>query len=206
METLNAAKRFKQNPSQFEVLLIGASVGGLKTVRMILSSLPESFQLPILVVQHRPADSSSCLDKYFALWTDRTVIEAEDKIAIKPGHIFVAPCDYHMLVEGNEIALSTAETVQGACPSIDLLFESAAKWYKSKAIGIYLGESEDGLEGLRALEDAGSMIVIEQTNDYGNLEKTGSSIFKNGGTKFLTVEQIVTLLESAVASPRRLKH
>jgi two-component system chemotaxis response regulator CheB len=90
------------------------------------------------------------------------VREVDDKEAIEPRHVYLAPPDYHLLVERGSFALSTDERVQHARPSIDVLFESAADAYGERVIGIVLtGANEDGAAGLARIADRGGLAIVQ---------------------------------------------
>ena len=106
----------------YEVIAIGASWGGLNAVGTLLEGIPAELQQAIVVAQHRSAQSR------------RVVCEPGDKQAIEPQHVYVAPPDYHLLVDDGRFALSLEERVQYARPSIDVLFESVAHAYRERIV------------------------------------------------------------------------
>ncbi len=149
----------------YEVVVIGASLGGLEAVSTVLAALPSGFPLPVVVAQHRaaapPAD-----DDLSVIWqrhTSLSVCEAEDKSPIAPGHVYVAPADYHLLIEARDLfALSTEGPVLWARPSIDVLFETAAEAYGERVIGVILtGASGDGSQGTRAILARGGCALVQ---------------------------------------------
>jgi len=114
----------------YELIVVGCSWGGLAALGRLLEHLPDEVDVPIAIAQHRGPDSlrgalQAALQRHLA----RPVVEAADKDPIEPGHVYVAPPDYHLLVEVGSFALSVDERVQHARPSIDVLFESAADAY-----------------------------------------------------------------------------
>jgi two-component system, chemotaxis family, protein-glutamate methylesterase/glutaminase len=149
----------------YELVVIGASAGGLTAVGAVLAALPAGFTLPIAIAQHR---STSPLEgNLAAMWQQRTplpVREAEDKTPLLPGHVYIAPADYHLLVETRGyLALSTAAPVLWARPSIDVLFETAADAYGENLIGVILtGASADGSQGLHALRTRGGCALVQK--------------------------------------------
>src|SRR5208283_1270877 len=123
----------------FQAVAMGASAGALDALSSVLTRLPRSFSLPILIVTHLPADRDSILSSLLASKCEIAVREAEDKEPIVPGVAFIAPPDYHLLVEKDgRLSLSSDEAVQFSRPSIDVLFESAADAYGNALIGIIL--------------------------------------------------------------------
>src|SRR5690606_5439558 len=105
--------------------VMGASAGGVEAVGQLLAALPGDFPFPVLVVLHLPPDGPNALASVFSRKCARPVKEAEDKEAIDPGTVYVAPADYHLLVEPDySLSLSRDEARHYSRPSIDMLFES----------------------------------------------------------------------------------
>src|SRR5438046_815995 len=108
-----------------QLVVVGASLGGLEALRTLLGGLPPDFPAPVAVAQHRRGRDGplrNILQEHSAL----PVVEAEDKLWVETGRVYLAPPDYHLLVEPGHFALSTEGPVTYARPSIDVLFESAA--------------------------------------------------------------------------------
>jgi two-component system chemotaxis response regulator CheB len=148
----------------YGIVVVGASWGGLRAVSELLDALPDEVELPLALAQHRSADSErASLETLLARHTRRVVREAGDKDRIRPGHVYVAPPDYHLLFdEEGSFALSVDERVQYARPSVDVLFESAADAYGERTIGIVLtGANEDGAAGLLAIRDVGGVTLVQ---------------------------------------------
>lgn len=147
---------------KYGLIAIGASLGGLHAVRTVLAALPPTFPLPIAVVQHRQACDDDPLPLVLQEGCALPVREVEDKLPIRGGVVYLAPSDYHLLVDGKHFALSTEEAVRYARPSIDVLFSSAAESFGARAIGIVLtGTGADGAEGLAAIRRKGGVALIE---------------------------------------------
>ena len=144
-------------------MCIGASWGGLKAVGQVLADLPAELDLPIAIAQHRHPDSQEgTLAELLAAQTDRTVLDVEDKMAIEPGYVYIAPPNYHLLVERGSFALSVDERIRFARPSIDVLFETAAHAYGAGVIGIILtGANDDGAHGLAGIKKVGGVALIQ---------------------------------------------
>jgi two-component system chemotaxis response regulator CheB len=147
----------------YNLVCIGASWGGLKAVGRVLTDLPAELDLPIAIVQHRHADSPErTLAELLQAQTNRIVLDAEDKMAIEPRHVYIAPPNYHLLVERGWFALSVDERIRFARPSIDVLFETAADAYGAGVIGIILtGANDDGALGLARIKHVGGVAVIQ---------------------------------------------
>jgi two-component system, chemotaxis family, protein-glutamate methylesterase/glutaminase len=147
----------------YELICVGASWGGLDAIGRLLSGLPVQVDLPVVVAQHRHATSTpGALPDLLRLRVKRPVQDAEDKMPIERGKVYIAPPDYHLLVENGSFALSVDERVQFARPSIDVLFETAAHSYGPGVIGIILtGANEDGAAGLAAVKRRGGVALVQ---------------------------------------------
>ena len=152
----------------FNLIVVGTSWGGLRALEVLLAGLPKQFSVPIAIVQHRHKDSDNTLALFLRRHSVLPVEEAEDKTAILPGYVYLAPADYHLLVEEEDsvaypyFALSTEAPVLFARPSIDVLFESAADTYAERVIGVILtGASQDGARGLAKIKARGGLAVVQ---------------------------------------------
>lgn len=147
----------------FELVVVGASLGGLHALQVLLGGLPNEFPLSVAVAQHRQKGCDDTLGMLLQRYTALPVEEVEDKEMILPGHVYLAPPDYHLLVEEGHFALSTEAPVCHARPSIDLLFESAADAYAERVIGVILtGASQDGARGLAKIKARGGLTVVQE--------------------------------------------
>jgi two-component system chemotaxis response regulator CheB len=148
--------------SAVEVVAIGASRGGFTALQLVLGGLPARFAPAVVIVQHRRAEPESHLAQLLASSCKLPLIEPEDKTPLQPGHVYLAPSDYHLLVEPGFIALSVDAPVRFARPSIDVLFESTADAYGPAALGVMLtSASDDGAEGARAIKAAGGRMFVQ---------------------------------------------
>ncbi|MBD2211976.1 chemotaxis protein CheB [Nostoc linckia FACHB-104] len=146
----------------FKIVVIGASLGGFTALKEILGNLPKNLKLPIVVAQHRHRESYSTLSEFLQKHTSLQVREVEDKDEISSGYVYLAPADYHLLVESGYFALSTDEPISYARPSIDVLFESAADIYGEQVIGVILtGANEDGVQGLKAIKSRLGIAIVQ---------------------------------------------
>jgi two-component system chemotaxis response regulator CheB len=153
----------------YGVVAIGSSLGGLDAVSAVLAALPEAFPLPIVIVQHRGAaqPAEGRLQEIWQRHTTLVVCDAQDKSPIAPGHVYVAPPDYHLMIDAPAVfALSTEGPVLWARPSIDVLFESVAETYGQRVIGVVLtGASADGSQGIRAIRARGGCVLVQDPAD-----------------------------------------
>ena len=148
---------------QYQAVVIGVSSGGMEVLQVILQSLPADFCLPIIIVQHMHADSDNYLARSLDEKCQLTVREACEKEEIKPGVVYVAPPNYHLLVENDRsFSLSITERVNFARPSIDVLFETAAEVFGANLIGVILtGANYDGCRGLKQIKDGGGVAMVQ---------------------------------------------
>ena len=147
----------------YEVIAVGASWGGLHAVGTLLEGISPELEPPIVVAQHRSSESvRGVLESLLQRHTARPVTEPGDKQPIERRCVYIAPADYHLLVEDGHFALSVDARVQFARPSIDVLFESVAEAYRERAIGIVLtGANEDGAAGLAAIKRNGGVSIVQ---------------------------------------------
>ena len=148
---------------QFDLIVIGGSAGAIEVLTQVLARLTTGFTPAVAIVIHLPAEGPNVLHEIFVGPASPPMKQAEDKEPIRPGTIYFAPPDYHLLVEtGRTFALSQDERVHFSRPAIDVLFESAAEAYGERLMGIILsGANADGAAGLRAVASAGGMTVVQ---------------------------------------------
>ena len=148
-----------------ELVVVGSSLGGVKALQAILSQLPSTFLVPVVIAQHRHKDERgmertlvNVLQQSCAL----PISEPYDNQRIEPGHVYLAPSDYHLLVESGTFSLSADGPVNHARPSIDLLFESAAEAFHDRVLGLILsGSGCDGQAGAAVLRRLGGELVVQ---------------------------------------------
>ena len=177
--------------TRYEVIVMGASAGGLNAISSLLEVLPDNYQLPIIIVQHRARDKKDLLEEVLQNKCRITIKQADEKEKIEKGIVYIAPPDYHLLIENDlTFSLSADEYIQFSRPSIDVLFESAAAVYKDKLIGIILtGANSDGANGVIAIK-ANNGLTIAQ-----NAEEAFSPVMPTAAVKTNAVTHIWTLSE-----------
>jgi two-component system chemotaxis response regulator CheB len=180
----------------YEVIVIGTSWGGLDAVTRLLGGLDDAVRQPIVVVQHRSAESEDgALADLLGYHTRRVVCDADDKTELAPDHVYLGPPDYHVLVEHGHIALSTDEPVQYARPSIDVLFESAADEYGEHAIGIVLtGANDDGARGLARIKDCGGVAIVQDPSSSERRAMPDAAIAATAADAILPLDEIPKFL------------
>jgi two-component system chemotaxis response regulator CheB len=180
-----------------ELVAIGASWGGLHAVERVLEALPPDFGAAVVIAQHRQGQSeqeerlSSLLDARCAL----DVREADDKVALTPGTVLVAPADYHLLVEPESVALSVDPPHNYSRPSIDILLSSAAHAYGERAAGVVLtGANADGAEGLARIAARGGPAIVQDPETAARREMPDAALAATPGARVLALEEIGPLL------------
>jgi len=190
----------------YELICIGASWGGLDAIGRVLSDISDELDQPIVIAQHRHPDSlEGTFAQLLQTQTGRLVQDAEDKLPIEPRHVYVAPPNYHLLVERGSLALSVDEQVQHARPSIDVLFESAAHAYAEAVIGIILtGANEDGAEGLAQIKRRGGVAVIQDPAGAVRRSMPDAAIAATVADAVLPLEEIGKFVYGLCVSPATL--
>ena len=145
-----------------ELIVIGCSMGGMNALRAIFYALPGDFATPIAVVQHRHKASNEGLPSFLRRSSDLCVVDVDDKQSIKPNCVYMAPADYHLLVERGVFHLSVDAAVAYSRPSIDVLFESAADAYGDGVVGVVLtGANHDGAKGAARIKARGGTVIVQ---------------------------------------------
>lgn len=145
-----------------EAVVIGASTGGPQALLEIIQLVPKDLSIPIFIVQHMPKGFTTSFAERLNNHSTRPVVEARNGEKIEPGKIYLAPGDYHMLIDGDTIQLTQSEKVNRVRPAVDLLFESAAEKYQSKLLGIILtGMGKDGTYGMQKIKEAGGHTIVQ---------------------------------------------
>jgi two-component system chemotaxis response regulator CheB len=152
----------KSGARHVDLVVIGCSLGGMHALHTILAALGPDFQVPIAIVQHRHRRSNENLPDFFRRQTHMCVVDVIDKQWIKPNCAYLAPADYHLLVERGAFSLSVDAAVAHSRPSVDVLFESAADAYGERLIGVILtGMNDDGARGARRIKHRGGFLIVE---------------------------------------------
>ena len=186
-----------------EIIVVGTSRGGLKALEALLSRLDSDFTVPIVIVQHRGKNLETGLCEYLGRNSPVPVSEPEDKEPILAGRVYLAPRDYHLLIESMSFALSTDPPVNFARPSIDVLFESAAHEYKERAIGVILtGGNQDGAQGLAAIKAHGGVTMVEDPLTAAHRTMPDAALARSNPDWVLPLHEIasrINALGSAIA-------
>ena len=153
----------KKVNKNIEAVVIGASAGGLSALQNICRYLDKTFSKPIVIVQHIHAHSDDFMAWHLNSISPLQVKEAEDKEKLEKGIIYVAPANYHIMIDDNKtISLTTDERVNYSRPSIDVLFESASDVFQDQLVGIILtGANGDGTAGMNSIKQSGGITVVQ---------------------------------------------
>ena len=189
-----------------ELIAVGTSLGGLNALTTLFRALPPGLPVPIVVVQHRTASPDGArLSAVLQDYTSLLVVEAEDKMSLEPGTVYLAPADYHLLIEEpGLIALSTDAPVRAARPSIDVLFQTAAEAYGRALLAVLLtGASADGAQGLAAVKARGGRVIVQDPDNAECRTMPAAGIAATAVDYVLPLskigEHVVTLVEGTRA-------
>lgn len=147
-------------------VVIGVSTGGPNALAEVIPSLPKSFPLPVLIVQHMPPMFTRLLAERLNAQSKVTVVEGQEGMVVCPGTVYIAPGDYHMCVQrrGTDIVLRmNQDPMENSCrPAVDVLFRSAAAIYGGGTVSVILtGMGQDGLRGVEQLRSLGGYVIAQ---------------------------------------------
>jgi len=181
----------------YEAIVIGVSSGGMTALKFIFSTLPAGFSIPIIIVQHVSPRSDNEWIKLLNEKSNLTIKEADEKEKIEPGNVYIAPSNYHLLVEKDKtFSLTIDERVNYARPSIDVLFETAAEAYKNKLIGVILtGSNNDGAIGIKRIKECGGLVIIQDPETAESSYMPASAIATIEPDYILSLEKIIELIK-----------
>lgn len=181
-----------------KILAIGGSAGSLEVLLKVLPRLKEEISFSIIIVLHRKNSADSALSDLFSTRTKISVYEVEDKQSIVPGNIYIAPADYHLLIEKNiSFSLDFSEKVNYSRPSIDVTFESAADVFNKDLICLLLsGANMDGSNGLKAAKENGAVTLVQDPETAESQIMPSIAIKNNKIDHILTPDQMVTFINS----------
>jgi two-component system, chemotaxis family, protein-glutamate methylesterase/glutaminase len=190
--------------SEFGLVVIGASWGGLAAVSKIFAAMPGDFTLPIVLVQHRSKHSDDLLASLIQSVTQLRVVDVEDKEPLAPASVYIAPANYHLMVERGHLSLTTDPLVRFSRPSIDVTFASAADSYRSAAIGVVLtGANDDGRRGLRRIVDNGGKGIVQDPATAESKAMPASAAQAVPEAEVIPLEEIPTRLVVLAAQPKQ---
>jgi two-component system chemotaxis response regulator CheB len=176
--------------------VVGGSWGGARAARAVLGRVDPTCRLAITVALHRAAEAPhGALVGYLSSVSQLPVTEVDDKDVIEPRHVYVAPPDYHLLVEPGRFSLSIDELVRFSRPSIDVLFESAADAYGDEIVGVLLtGANSDGCRGLLRIKARGGRTIVQCPATAERREMPAAAVAAGAADDVLPLEGIAAVL------------
>lgn len=186
-----------------EVVVVGASAGGVEALLGLFEGLPAGYGLPLVVVLHLPDGRPSLLPDLFARRLALRVKEAQDKEVLQPGTLYFAAPGYHLCIEADHsFSYSREEPVHFSRPSIDYLFESAADAYGAAVMGILLtGANQDGAVGLYTIKQRGGVTVVQEPQEAQVATMPEAALALHQPDYILTVRGILALLAELDSRP-----
>jgi two-component system chemotaxis response regulator CheB len=153
--------------NSYKAVVIGGSAGSFQGITKILSGLPKSFPLPIIMCLHRLKHVRNGFVEALSLKSVAQVVEPNDKETIKKGGVYLAPSNYHLSVElGNYFSLSTEDMVNNSRPAIDITLGTAAYVFRDRLIGVLLsGANRDGGYGMKQIKDKGGLTIVQEPTE-----------------------------------------
>lgn len=194
-----------------DVIAIGASTGGPNALNELLPHLPEHLPVPVLIVQHMPALFTHMLAERLHMLSQLSIHEAKDDDLLRPGHVYIAPGGYHMLIasgkQGPSISLNQNPPENSCRPSVDVLFRSVADAYAANALGLILtGMGSDGTAGARAIRDAGGELWAQDRDTSVVWGMPGSVVAAGCANRVCPLPQIAAEIVSRLAVGRTPVH
>lgn len=188
-------QRYKRS----RVLLLGGSAGSFKLLFRLVKSFPADLNKTVIIVIHRKKNFFSEIEKLFAENSRMSLREISDKDPIDGNTIYIAPANYHTLLEKNGLfALDVSEPVWYSKPSIDVTFESAAEVYGDNCTAVlFSGANQDGAEGLLRLRDYGNLTIAQHPEDAEMTEMPNAAININAAEYILKTTEIFELLQNS---------
>lgn len=178
-----------------ELIVMGCSLGGMRALQTILGGLPKDFPVPIAIAQHRHKASNEGLPAFLRKTSKLPVVDVDDKQWIRPGTVYLAPADYHLLVDRGEFSLSVDAAVAYSRPSIDVLFESAADAYRDHLVGIILtGANADGARGAERIRECNGFLIVQDPAEAEAPSMPQATIQRTRVDRILPLDRIAPFL------------
>lgn len=192
---------------EYKAVIIGGSAGSFQGIVKILSRLPGDFELPIIMCLHRLKHVRNGFVEALSIKSVKPVEEPFDKEPIKRRKVYLAPSNYHLMVElGNTFALSTDEMVNNSRPSIDVSFSTAAYVYKSKLVSILLsGANRDGAMGTKKVKEWGGLTIVQEPKECMMPAMPNAAIEACKIDHILTIENIIQFMSDLHQQTKGLK-
>lgn len=178
-----------------DIIVMGSSAGGVQALRRVISDLPADLPAAVFVVQHIAPFGKSSMPAILSRCGSLEAVHPGDGEPIRRGKIYVAPPDYHLVIEDSAVRLSRAPTENGHRPAVDVLFRSAAECYGPRVIGVVLtGNLDDGTAGLAAVKRKGGLALVQDPGEADYPGMPTSAIDNVAVDHVLRLEQIGPML------------
>jgi two-component system chemotaxis response regulator CheB len=193
-ENLKNTKTLK-SLHRVDVVAIGVSTGGPNALATLIPSFPANFPVPIVLVQHMPPYFTKLLADRLNSDSAVTIQECKSGDVLQPGQVYLAPGDFHMLVEQHKddvVALLNQKPHENSCrPAVDVLFRSVAKVYGRNALAVVLtGMGQDGTEGCQHIQDRGGQVIVQDEATSVIWGMPGFVVKEKLADKILPLDQI----------------
>ena len=184
--------------TRHDIVVIGASAGGVRALRVLAAALPADFAAVVCVVLHVGANRSS-LPELLAAVSPLPTAHAEHGERLKPGRILIAPPDHHLLLEDGAVRLTRGPKEHHTRPAVDPLFRSAALSFGPRVIGVLLtGGLDDGTAGLQAIKQCGGLAIVQDPDDAEDPGMPGAALQMVDVDHCVALERIAPLLAELV--------
>lgn len=189
----------------YEAIVMGVSSGGFVTLETFFASLSEQIRIPLIIVQHLHPQQSDFHIRHFDRICALPVKEPNDKEPIMPGFVYMAPPNYHLLIEEDAcFALSVDSKVNFSRPSVDVLFYSAVDCYGAGTIGVVMtGANSDGSRGLAQIKAHGGLAIVQDPKEAQVSEMPEAALQLIKPDYILPVVEIAKLLNNLGTMPKK---
>ena len=192
---------------KYSAIVIGGSAGSFQPITNMLANIPASFPLPIFLCLHRLKHVKHGFVEALSIKSNKPISEPYDKEGVTPGHVYLAPANYHMMMnKGPVMALSSEGLVNNSRPAIDLTMEAAADVYRERLVGILMsGANKDGAEGMRRIKQNGGLTVAQDPDESMINTMPSAAIAATKIDWVLTSEEIVDFLLELASCYKNVK-
>jgi two-component system chemotaxis response regulator CheB len=179
---------------------MGVSSGGLEALKILVPALRPDLEVPVIIVQHMSPQADSYLPARLNEISGLTVKEAEDKELLRPGVVYVAPPDYHVLAEADgSLSLSVDPKVNFSRPSVDVLFESASDAFGAALVGVILtGANHDGAQGLARIKRRGGLAIVQSPKSAQSSAMPEAALESTSVDHVLPLQDIAPFLNNLI--------
>lgn len=190
-------------PHKYRLVIIGGSAGSMPVLVELMNQLPSPFNIPIVIVIHRPKNVESELDKLLSVHQE--IVEPEDKAPLLPGNIYLAPQNYHLLIEEDStFSLDYSEPLNYSRPAIDMSFSTAATAFGTDVLGVLLsGANNDGAAGLCQIVSTGGTGIVQDPATALFAVMPQAALDGCMGVQAMTIEQIIAYLKNISIANKR---